>query len=401
MNINIEFLDVEPIENVITCMHHKMDKVIYFGYENIVQKYEKRTRDFLEKYCENPEVEFHAIETKDLNKVIEKISEVVAKEDKPENKVYFDITGGESLFLVAFGVLADKLQKPMHMYDVESDQLIHLGTAYEDHVGKVSGYGFKLDIYNYIEMSGAKIDKNKMGPDYVNNKAFMDKVDAVWNVVIKFKNYWNDYAAVLKDDLSEPESLNASAVIVGDKKINVARFYSFLKALETAEVLSYVKSNPTKNEKGWITESDISITYTDFNWKDCLTKIGTILELHVYKELKDAGKEVLQSVHIDWDGVFESDLKKSLSNRHQKIANVLNEIDVLTLEGNIPTFISCKCGNMDQGKALTAMYELETVANRFGGKYAKKTLATLKEVTGAYAERAEEMGIELDCCGKK
>ena len=51
MNINIEFLDVEPIENVITCMHHKMDKVIYFGYENIVQKYEKRTRDFLEKYC--------------------------------------------------------------------------------------------------------------------------------------------------------------------------------------------------------------------------------------------------------------------------------------------------------------------------------------------------------------
>lgn len=400
MHINIEFLDTEPIENLITCMHHHMDKVIYFGYEKTIQKYEKRTREFLKKYCKDPEVEFHAIETKDLNKVIEKISEVVAKIDTPENKVYFDITGGESLFLVAFGVLAEKLEKPMHMYDIENDQLIHLGTSYEDHVGKVSGYDFKLDIYNYIEMSGAKIDKEKMGSDYVNNKAFMDKVDAVWDVVIKFRNHWNDYAAVLKDDLNEADSLDATALVVGNKNVNVVNFYKFLKALETAGVLSYVNSNPTRNEKGWITQSDISIAYSDFKWKDALTKVGTILELHVYKELKSAGKEVLQSVHIDWDGLLESDLKKSLSNKHQKIANVLNEIDVLTLEGNIPTFISCKCGNMDQGKALTAMYELETVANRFGGKYAKKTLATLKEVTGAYAERAEEMGIQLDCCGK-
>lgn len=153
-------------------------------------------------------------------------------------------------------------------------------------------------------------------------------------------------------------------------------------------------------KKGWIAQADVSITYVDFKWKDCLTKIGTILELHVYKELKDAGKEVLQSVHIDWDGVLESDLKKNLSKKNQTVPNVLNEIDVLALDGTIPTFISCKCGDMDQGKALTPMYELETVANRFGGKYAKKTLATLKQVTGAYAERAEEMGIVLDCFGK-
>ena len=152
------------------------------------------------------------------------------------------------------------------------------------------------------------------------------------------------------------------------------------------------------NQKGWITESKFSITYADYKWKDGLTKIGTILELRVYKDLKDAGKEVLQSVHIDWDGVLESEQKKSLVPEQQKGENVLNEIDVLTLEGIIPTFISCKCGNMDQGKALTPMYELETVATRFGGKYSKKRLATLKEVTGAYAERAEEMGIELWCC---
>ena len=52
---------------------------------------------------------------------------------------------------------------------------------------------------------------------------------------------------------------------------------------------------------------------------------------------------------------------------------------------------------MDKGKALTPLYELETVATRFGGKYVKKVLATLYPVKGVYKERAKEMGIELRC----
>ena len=42
------------------------------------------------------------------------------------------------------------------------------------------------------------------------------------------------------------------------------------------------------------------------------------------------------SVHIDWDGVINS----------QPDVDVLNEIYVLSLDGNIPIFISCKTGKM-------------------------------------------------------
>ena len=73
------------------------------------------------------------------------------------------------------------------------------------------------------------------------------------------------------------------------------------------------------------------------------------------------------------------------------------KIDVLTLKGNIPTFISCKSGKMDGNKALPALYELETVARRFGGKYAKKVLAVTSSIGEAYLARAEEMGIEIQC----
>lgn len=46
-------------------------------------------------------------------------------------------------------------------------------------------------------------------------------------------------------------------------------------------------------------------------------------------------------------------------------------------------------------QVLHALYELETVASRFGGKYAKKVLVTANELGDAYMERAKEMGIEV------
>ena len=41
------------------------------------------------------------------------------------------------------------------------------------------------------------------------------------------------------------------------------------------------------------------------------------------------------------------------------------------------------------------MYELQTVADRFGDKYSKKVLVTARPLGDVYMERAEEMGIEV------
>ena len=42
-----------------------------------------------------------------------------------------------------------------------------------------------------------------------------------------------------------------------------------------------------------------------------------------------------------------------------------------------------------------ALYELETVAERFGGKYAKKAIAAPQGLNDTHSLRAKEMGIEL------
>ena len=50
---------------------------------------------------------------------------------------------------------------------------------------------------------------------------------------------------------------------------------------------------------------------------------------------------------------------------------------------------------MGPSQSLHALYELETVAERFGGKYAKKVLVSVQPLSRTYAERAKEMDIEV------
>ena len=70
----------------------------------------------------------------------------------------------------------------------------------------------------------------------------------------------------------------------------------------------------------------------------------------------------------------------------------MNEIDVIALDGFVPVIVSCKCGNQANKDAI---YELETVARRFGGKYARKMLVSVKNMTPVDKERAAEMDIDI------
>ena len=46
MITNFEFFDEEAIENVITCLHFKMDRVIFFGEKELLKEmeYEKEEK---------------------------------------------------------------------------------------------------------------------------------------------------------------------------------------------------------------------------------------------------------------------------------------------------------------------------------------------------------------------
>ena len=56
---------------------------------------------------------------------------------------------------------------------------------------------------------------------------------------------------------------------------------------------------------------------------------------------------------------------------------------------------------MNYTQTLHALYELDTVANRFGGRYCKRVLVTAQPFSGVYMERAREMNIEVRVAAKE
>ncbi len=389
MYTNIEFLDTEPIENVITAMHFEMDKVIFFGYDEVINEYRKQTEDFLRGKCKVEKVEFYPVSKKSLNKVVNSMKNVLDKEKKEQNRIFFDLTGGESLILVAFGMLCESYGAQMHEYDILNDKLIEMDKESEGRISNVANpKTFELTLDKYIELRGAKIN-HRLDKDLVNvnDEEFMSRVRELWKLMVKYKQNWNYYTGLIQRNF-KTDTLEASNTLPKSVAYDFEEFKNFISDLAEAGVIVNYDAKDIGKMKERV---QFSFSYASQALKDCLMKSGTTLELHVYDEMKSSSFHCYESIHIDWDGVIYGDTKK----------DVTNEIDVLCITGNVPFFISCKGGNLSGDAMREAMYELETVTKYFGGKYAKKVLATLHPVTGVFAKRADEMGIELWCCGEE
>lgn len=387
MTVNFEFLGQEPIENVITCMNYKMDKVVYFGYDDVIKEQRKHTEDFLKKHCGVETVSFFSMSRHDLKSVLKTMRAEIQRELDRKSRIYFDVTGGESLILVAFGMLCKEFDTPMHSYNIEKNELIELNDGSGIKISKdgvVRKVQLTLDLL--IEMRGGKINYNLHKGIKTNEDAdFTKDVEKIYQVAQRNWDLWNPFSDFLRSSMytvSENLTVNKStSAVIQDlseenaKLRKVADLNEMLDELAAIGVLLDVEHSRER----------YAFRYKNQKIKDCLWEGGSILEMHTYQQESKQSDECSVGVHLDWDGVIHP----------QWGVDVVNEIDVLSLKGNIPTFISCKSGKMGSQQALHALYELDTVTRRFGGKYAKKALVTANGLTGAYRARAEEMGIEV------
>lgn len=390
MYVNFEFLGNEPIENVITAMHYKIDKTIFFGYQEIIDKHKKNVEGFLKKYCNVKDVEFHLLSHDNMQSVLQVMRSVIRTELEQDNQIFFDITGGESLILVAFGMLSKEFELPMHFYQVEKNVLVELDEGSEKNISTDAiSQKIKWNLDRYIELYGGVINyqRQKEMKDEKDSD-FNTDISGIWRVVKKQEQYWNSFSAFLREYFEPNEDMKTykgtqeilTALQNSNNSLNTPKkLKEILCDLEREGILKDVKCQ----------NGAYSFMYKNKRIQECLWDGGSILELYLYQQLKLQSDECRIGVHIDWDGVVHSKMG----------VDVLNEIDILTLNGNIPTFISCKSGKMGEKQALYALYELETVAERFGGKYAKKMLMTMKPMADVYYTRAHEMGIEVKVIG--
>ncbi|MBR6615691.1 MAG: DUF1887 family protein [Lachnospiraceae bacterium] len=380
MIVNIEFFDEEPIENVITNLNFEVDKTIFFGYEEIMKPHKKTVERFLKKVCGVQAVEFYSVDRFDLMAIMKAIANVVRREQESGNMVYFDLTGGESLLLVAFGILSQEFSAPMFMFDVRTRELIEFCCSGNSIGGVAKPRPIELNLDQFVSLYNGTIN-------YRQRKMFKEMsldgatdIENMWKLSREHGDKWVHYSSVLRKFAPD-----ASLMVDVERDVFQSEFHrhhragnikDFHKFMHGCSHLGFVKLYAA-GKNGY------RFRYKNAAIKQLLWDSGSILEMYTF--LQETRKEGITDcrvgVHIDWDGVINQDGNQ----------DVLNEIDVMSIQNNLPTFISCKIGSVDQ----MALYELETVANRFGGKYARKVLATAQPLSQGHMRRAEEMGIEV------
>jgi len=355
-----------------------------------------------------------------LQSVLETMRKEIELELSKKAKLFFDITGGESLMLVAFGMLSREYETPMHMYDIFKGKLLELN-AESLHYNEVKEEPFNRDKQN------AEVNAYEPNVEFLNDKQHkgissiatkrtvpmsLDKLIEMHGGVINYKlqkdikdvpdeesredilkirkvmklhsEHWNPFSEFLRENMSpdeegrvyRKESTVLKALADSSNKLKSAhKFYQIMEDLARAGAILDLKHS----------EGKYQFRFKNKAIKGYLWDGGSILELYTYLQEKGRSDECRVGVHLDWDGVLEGPAG----------IDVLNEIDVLSLQGYIPSFISCKSGKLSPQQCLHALYELDTVAHRFGGKYAKKRLVLTAEINEVYQERALEMGIEL------
>ena len=190
MIINIEFLGDEPIENVITCMHHKIDKVIFFGYQEMIRLQKTRTDHYLKTYCGVQEVVYQELSENNLQLVLDTMRQSIELELSRGNKIYFDVTGGEDLILVAFGILSKEYQAPIHQYDIVKNKIMEFALGSYTYLSvDVPLQKAEWNIDRFIELQGGIINygRHKSVKD-LSDPEFAEDVSALWRIACKYKN---------------------------------------------------------------------------------------------------------------------------------------------------------------------------------------------------------------------
>ncbi len=384
MNILIDIFDDEPIKNIITCMNFKIDKVIYFGQNNVMTLARMRaTEKSLKNICEITNVEFIEVSQNNLYKIVELMEREIEKEFRAGGKCFFDLTGGEDLVLVAMGILSTRHKIAMHRFELPKNELCLLNKW--DGAPTISemleSRKVELNLDDIIGLYGGVINYRlqKDVKNHLEDPQFREDVKSMWSVARSNQRDWNGLSSVLKVcGKYEDEFMNTNtpvSILAREiKKVpgidSVSEFAGYLRKLAEKNILLDLKTGGDY----------ISFSYKSALIRDCLMDAGCLLELHTYYERVESGRycDCRVGVHIDWDG-----------NINGYEIDVQNEIDVMLLEGLVPVFISCKNGKVNQ----MALYELDAVASRFGGTYVRKELSATQDITAGYLKRAEEMHI--------
>lgn len=370
----IESFAKAPIDNIINALDSRAEKIIFLGEVDQMEKHVLVYKRLLKLKGISSEIVLKNVSKHNLDHILDVLTEIVESEES----LIFDVTGGADLVLLAFGIIYERYKNK------KSITLKRFDIPTED---------YPLNVKELISLYGGIVVPEEPQPTVPNA---LDEIDKLWNLARVNSSKWNRNHSYFKELERKGERsydlldiyLNLSEAKSKIDKYD-SKFSEVCYLLEDLEKIGFVQNVI-------IGQDTISYKYKNLFSRRCLEKAGDALELKSYFEalsLTKDGKpyfnDCFVSVNIDWDGIIHA------LSEHWK--DTSNEIDLILMKGLVPIFISCKNGKIGEEE----LYKLNTVANRFGGKYAKKVLIATKlereseDARKSYMQRAKDMGIKL------
>lgn len=389
----IEFFDKTSIENICGCLTCAPDRVILIGKDAkpMIKQIELYTELFEQRGI-HIDFLYKTVQTNDIIAAIELISDITETYDD----CVFDITGGDEMLVFALGEICGR--NPDRNIQVHKFNLRN-GKIYDgDRDGTTVYHDLPaITVDENIMIYGGKVAYGDVDEEKTYiwdlNEEFVNDLNTMWNICRHDLKTWNSQLGVFAaaefvssnegDPLTTVANCNLINGYLATYKTHYQRFDSVVnKLIECGLITSF---NDTDGNV-------LTIKYKNAQVKRCLVKAGQVLEMKIFllvHGLVSPDKvpiyhDIVNGVVIDWDGLLDGG------------CDTENEIDILLMHGVVPVFISCKNGIV----TTEELYKLNTVAERFGGKYSKKVLITTSLDTrtekGAHIkQRASDMKINL------
>lgn len=385
----IEFFDKCAIDNILGALVCDPDRVVFIGDSAKQMKRRMNAyRQILSSRGKKTELICKGVNKNDLLSIAQTLSQIVEQEES----CVFNLDGGEELYLVAVGMVAQHYPEKVSLqrFNLRSSTIAECDT----NGCTRRSVPLAVTVEETAMLYGGKVvyEEEKSGGTYHWHftEEFCRDIWAMWNICSENPKAWNLQLGILdKLDSLFPLDNQHLTVPMEEAKTQIqkrrAKESEFFRLLESLAKEGLLQAYRRSDEA-------FSFRYKDHQVRRCLTKAGQILELMIAAAAMEAEADgeklyhdVSTGVYLDWDG-----------NLEEYGAETSNEIDVLIMKGAIPVFISCKNGSVETEE----LYKLNTVARRFGGTYAKRVLvASELEKMGSKAnylrERAKDMGIRI------
>ncbi|MBP5173459.1 MAG: hypothetical protein ILP01_00780 [Clostridia bacterium] len=374
----IDFFDTENLNNCIAHFFSHYDEAFYFYREQYRDEKTEKVFSSLKKFN---------ISKAGISPVFIPVTEAdysvswliarlasICEEAGPDSEYDIDLSGGNELFLASAGIFVGGLKSTdggprisMRKYDVPSGREI---IRYPDYSPSGDRGCCCISVADQIMLHGAECLSRGLP---LTDRRTTEKL---WDSVRWICRDWNRFCTDRQTVCSNKDGGLTVCKEYSDSETK-ARLIRIADRL-SASGLTGRPYEKTIEEKKYIA-FDTSLSRGEML---LFEKSGTLLELVSYYAALESRRfpDVKVGLAVDWDGRVD-----------RLPGEPKNEIDVVMSDGLLPWFMSCK------NTAVTneALYEIGVVSSHYGGRFARKLMATTQTASEGQRKRAEALNVLL------